>query len=117
VKIVDLAGKIIGLSGYDRGRDIEIAHTGIRHDETLFEEILASDEAAIATKYEKILVSEEDRPDAEMFPCAIYVIEDTYRTMGREIGKKLEGLVQTEWQDIVLVIREEMLRAGAEAAA
>jgi FlaA1/EpsC-like NDP-sugar epimerase len=96
VRIVDLAGEIMRLSGYDPGTNTESVYTGIRHDETLFEEILASDKAAIATKDKKILVFRENQPDAEMFFCAIYLIEDTYRTIGqRDISKRLERQVRT----------------------
>ncbi|MGI6519038.1 MAG: polysaccharide biosynthesis protein [Bacillota bacterium] len=121
VKIVDLAEEIIRLSGYEPGRDIEIVYTGIRPGEKLFEEILTSDEAAIATRHKKIFVSQEAQPDAEMFLGAICDVEDTYRTMGqREIAEKLEELVNTEWQDDAMTAaaagREEMLRARAEAA-
>ena len=117
VKIVDLAEEIIRLSGYEPGRDIEIVYTGIRPGEKLFEEVLTLDEAAIATKHKKIFVSQEDQPDAEMFLGAICDVEDSYRDMGqREIVKKLEELVQTEWQDVSLLARGEMLRAEAEAA-
>jgi FlaA1/EpsC-like NDP-sugar epimerase len=121
VKIVDLAEEIIRLSGYEPGRDIEVVYTGIRPGEKLFEEILTSDEAAIATRHKKIFVSQEDQPDSEMFLRAICDVEDSYRAMGqREIAKKLEELVHTEWQDDAMtaaaVGREEILRAGAEAA-
>jgi FlaA1/EpsC-like NDP-sugar epimerase len=122
VKIVDLAEEIIRLSGYEPGRDIEIVYTGIRPGEKLFEEILTSDEAAIATRHKKIFVSQEHQPDAEIFLGAICDVEDSHRDMGqREISKKLEELVQTEWQDNAMTAvaagPEEMLRAQAEAAA
>jgi FlaA1/EpsC-like NDP-sugar epimerase len=121
VKIVDLAEEIIRLSGYEPGRDIEIVYTGIRPGEKLFEEILTSDEAAIATRHKKIFVSQEHQPDAETFLRAICDVEDSHRDMGqREISKKLEELVQTEWQDDAMTAAaagpEEMLRVRAEAA-
>jgi len=121
VKIVDLAEEIIRLSGYEPGRDIEIVYTGIRPGEKLFEEILTSSEAAIATRHKKIFVSQEDQPDAEMFLTAICDVEDRYRAMGqREIARKLEELLHTKWQDDAITAaaagREEMLRARAAAA-
>jgi FlaA1/EpsC-like NDP-sugar epimerase len=117
VKIVDLAEEIIRLSGYEPGKDIEIVYTGIRPGEKLFEEILTSDEAAIATKHKKIFVSQEDQPDAEMFLEEISGIESAYRTMRQqEIAQRLEELVRTDWQDLATVGREEMLRVRAEAA-
>lgn len=72
----------------------------------------------MATKHKKILVSREAQPDPKILLGAISDVEDICRYMEqREIAKKLEELVQTEWQDIATVGREKMLWAGSEAAA
>jgi FlaA1/EpsC-like NDP-sugar epimerase len=120
LKIVDLANEIIRLSGYTPGRDIEIVYTGIRPGEKLYEEILTTEEAAIATMHKKIFVSKEAQPDPHMLLEEISAIEGTYRTMRQqEIAKKLEELVHTEWEAMTGATagREEMLRARTEAAA
>ncbi|MFQ5335090.1 MAG: polysaccharide biosynthesis protein, partial [Flavobacteriales bacterium] len=44
VKIVDLAEKMIKLSGLESGRDIQIVFTGLRPGEKLYEEVLADKE-------------------------------------------------------------------------
>nr|WP_262562023.1 nucleoside-diphosphate sugar epimerase/dehydratase [Acaryochloris sp. CCMEE 5410] len=56
VKIVDLAKDLICLSGYQVGKDIEIAYTGLRPGEKLFEELFLPDEEYHKTGHEKLLV-------------------------------------------------------------
>ena len=57
VKIIDLAKKMIKLSGLTEGKDIEIKITGLRPGEKLYEELLAKDENTIATHHPKILIA------------------------------------------------------------
>jgi FlaA1/EpsC-like NDP-sugar epimerase len=55
VRIIDLARKMIMLSGLELGKDIEIKLTGLRPGEKLYEELLAKDENTIPTHHPKIL--------------------------------------------------------------
>ena len=55
VKIVDLAKKMIQLSGLELGKDIAIEFTGLRPGEKLYEELLANEEETMATHHPKIL--------------------------------------------------------------
>ncbi|MDX2361662.1 MAG: nucleoside-diphosphate sugar epimerase/dehydratase [Crocinitomicaceae bacterium] len=55
VKIIDLAKKMIQLSGLELGRDIEIKITGLRPGEKLYEELLAKDENTLPTHHPQIL--------------------------------------------------------------
>jgi FlaA1/EpsC-like NDP-sugar epimerase len=55
IKIVDLAKDIIRLSGYELGKDIDIAFTGLRPGEKLFEELFIPGEQYDPTQHEKIL--------------------------------------------------------------
>jgi FlaA1/EpsC-like NDP-sugar epimerase len=56
VRIVDLAHKMISLSGLEAGKDIEIIFTGLREGEKLYEELLNQKENTIPTHHEKILI-------------------------------------------------------------
>lgn len=56
VKIVDLARKMIKLSGLKENTDIKIIYTGLRPGEKLFEELLASSENTLPTHHQQILV-------------------------------------------------------------
>jgi FlaA1/EpsC-like NDP-sugar epimerase/EAL domain-containing protein (putative c-di-GMP-specific phosphodiesterase class I) len=55
VRIFDLAKDLIRLSGYEVGKDIEIAFTGLRPGEKLFEELFIPGEKYNRTKHKKIL--------------------------------------------------------------
>jgi FlaA1/EpsC-like NDP-sugar epimerase len=57
VKIIDLAKKMITLSGLTLGKDIEIKITGLRPGEKLYEELLSNDENTLPTHHDKILIA------------------------------------------------------------
>jgi FlaA1/EpsC-like NDP-sugar epimerase len=62
VKIVNLAKKMITLSGLRVDRDIEIKYTGLRPGEKLFEELLKNDENSLPTHHPKILIAKVNTP-------------------------------------------------------
>jgi FlaA1/EpsC-like NDP-sugar epimerase len=57
VKVVDLARKMIKLSGLEEGKDITIKYTGLRPGEKLKEELLNNKESTIGTHHPKIMVA------------------------------------------------------------
>ncbi|NCA22450.1 MAG: polysaccharide biosynthesis protein, partial [Crocinitomicaceae bacterium] len=57
VQIVDLAKKMISISGLELGKDIKIKFTGLRPGEKLYEELLANEENTLATHHPKILIA------------------------------------------------------------
>ena len=57
VKILDLAKKMIKLSGRKLGIDIQIIFTGLRPGEKLYEEVLATEENTLATDHPKIMIA------------------------------------------------------------
>jgi FlaA1/EpsC-like NDP-sugar epimerase len=57
MKVLDLARKMIWLSGLEPDRDIEIHFTGLREGEKLFEELLTNQENTIPTHHKKILIA------------------------------------------------------------
>jgi FlaA1/EpsC-like NDP-sugar epimerase len=62
VKIVNLAKKMITLSGLRVERDIEIKYTGLRPGEKLYEELLNTDENTLPTHHPKILIAKVNSP-------------------------------------------------------
>lgn len=57
VKIVDLAKKMIRLSGLTLGKDIQIVFTGLRPGEKLYEELLNNQENTIKTHHKQIMIA------------------------------------------------------------
>ena len=57
VKIIDLAKKMIALSGLELGKDIQIIYTGLRPGEKLYEELLNNKEDTLETHHRKILIA------------------------------------------------------------
>jgi len=66
VKIVDLAKKMIKLSGLIIGEDIEIKFTGLRPGEKLYEELLNVAENTIATHHSKIMIAKVRQYEYEL---------------------------------------------------
>ncbi|SHN15238.1 NDP-sugar epimerase, includes UDP-GlcNAc-inverting 4,6-dehydratase FlaA1 and capsular polysaccharide biosynthesis protein EpsC [Cyclobacterium lianum] len=57
IRIIDLARKMIYLSGKKPGKDIEIEITGLRPGEKLYEEVLDSGELSVETHHPKIKIA------------------------------------------------------------
>jgi FlaA1/EpsC-like NDP-sugar epimerase len=55
MRIVDLAKRMIRLSGLEPNKDIDIVFTGLREGEKLYEELLSDKENAIPTHHPKIM--------------------------------------------------------------
>ncbi len=79
IKILDLATKMIKLSGLEPERDIKIVFTGIREGEKLYEELLTNSENTLPTHHPKILIGkvreyayEEINNFVELFPDLVY---------------------------------------------
>jgi FlaA1/EpsC-like NDP-sugar epimerase len=56
VKIIDLAKKMVKLSGLTLGKDINIAYTGLRPGEKIYEELLNDGENTLPTHHPKIMI-------------------------------------------------------------
>lgn len=67
VKVLNLAENMIRLSGHVPYRDIDIAFTGLRPGEKIYEELLMSEEGIAATKNKKIFIGKPIDMDEEKF--------------------------------------------------
>ena len=72
VKIIELAKKMIALSGLELGRDIDIKIIGLRPGEKLYEELLANEENTLPTHHSKILIAKNRLTSSEQI---IYIEE------------------------------------------
>ncbi|MBA8987375.1 MULTISPECIES: polysaccharide biosynthesis protein [Sphingobacterium] len=80
VKIVDLAKKMIRLSGFTPFKDIDIKFTGLRPGEKLYEELLNDLENTMPTHHEKIMIAKVRENDFNLVKNEIQVL-----------SKQLEG--------------------------
>ena len=65
IKIIDLAEKMISLSGLIPGQQIEIKEIGLRPGEKLYEELLVRVEGCTRTDDERIFIEQGNAPDRE----------------------------------------------------
>jgi FlaA1/EpsC-like NDP-sugar epimerase len=65
VRIVDLARKLITLSGFEPEVDIPIRFVGLRPGEKLYEELLVEDNGVVRTEHEKIWVADKEKVASE----------------------------------------------------
>lgn len=66
IRIVELARKMIRLSGFQPDKEIEIVFTGLRPGEKLFEELLSSSENTIPTHHPRIMIAKVSPVDADI---------------------------------------------------
>ncbi|HPM32693.1 MAG TPA: nucleoside-diphosphate sugar epimerase/dehydratase [Chryseolinea sp.] len=57
VKILDLAKRMIWLSGLEPGKDIDVVFSGLREGEKLYEELLNTSENTVKTHHDKIMIA------------------------------------------------------------
>jgi FlaA1/EpsC-like NDP-sugar epimerase len=76
VKIIELAKKMIKLSGLELGRDIQIVFTGMRPGEKLYEELLNDKESILPTHHPKIKIGKVRSYEYSLALEAITAIEN-----------------------------------------
>ncbi|MCE3229260.1 MAG: polysaccharide biosynthesis protein [Bacteroidetes bacterium] len=94
IKIVDLARKMIMLSGLKEGKDINIVYTGLRPGEKLYEELLADAENSLPTHHSQILIGKVREYEYEEVKGFIEEIIKCFNTQNNElIVQKMKDLV------------------------
>ena len=93
VKIIDLAKKMIKLSGLELNKDIEIKITGLRPGEKLYEELLATDENTKPTHHPKILIAEVRKNESNVSDKINQLIQLYYDQNNIEIVKMMKEIV------------------------
>ena len=95
VRIMDLAEKMIRLSGLEVGKDIDIQVTGLRPGEKLYEELLLSEEGIQQTQHGKIFVGHP-----------IEFSEGFERLQQRGLEQSLDGLLDKGDEEVRAFIKE-----------
>lgn len=93
MKIVDLAHKMIKLSGQQLGRDIQITYTGLRPGEKLYEELLTEKENTIPTYHPLITIAQVRDEDASVVSLAIDQLISLSAGDEFELVKKMKAIV------------------------
>lgn len=94
VKIVDLATKMIKLSGLTLDKDIRITYTGLRPGEKLYEELLADHENTLPTHHKQIMVAKVKEYDFETISVSIDELINLFdKQDNHSIVKKMKQLV------------------------
>ena len=94
VKILDLANKMIRLSGLIPEKDIKIIETGLRPGEKLFEELLSNKENTIPTYHPKILTAKVEPLSANHIKTQIEELKNILRLGDNfDIVKKMKDIV------------------------
>lgn len=93
VKIMDLAKKMIQLSGLEIGKDIEIKVTGLRPGEKLYEELLASEENTIPTHNPQILIAKTKENNEQQLQSIADLIQLFESQQNEQIVLKMKEIV------------------------
>lgn len=94
VKIIDLAKKMIKLSGLELGKDINIKYTGLRPGEKLYEELLFNEENSLPTHHSQIMIAKiKDECSAETEDKIIQLIKMASEFQNYEIVAKMKEIV------------------------
>ncbi|MFN3784275.1 MAG: polysaccharide biosynthesis protein [Spirosomataceae bacterium] len=93
VKIVDLAKRMIRLSGLEIDKDISIEFTGLRPGEKLYEELLGDTENTLPTYHEKIMVAKIKAVDYHLLKKSVEKLENSLFGSIPDMVKELKLLV------------------------
>ncbi|WP_042696169.1 nucleoside-diphosphate sugar epimerase/dehydratase [Azospirillum sp. B506] len=98
VKIADLARQMIRLAGYRPGVDIEIAYTGLRPGEKLFEEILTAAEAPSRTEADGVFLASPRLIDYALINRAVGELEGAARAGDGERVLSIMGTIVPDFR-------------------
>lgn len=94
VKILDLAKRMIKLSGFTPDLDIKISFIGLRPGEKLYEELLSDNATTIPTHHEKIMISKDPTMEFEEIDIlCLQIVKSAVKRDRLEVVKILKTIV------------------------
>lgn len=84
VRIKDLARRMIQLSGFEVGHDIQIVYSGLRPGEKLYEELLGRDDTHLPTHHPKIMIARLPEVSLRHTQYTIEALRETLDSGDRE---------------------------------
>ncbi|MDL1914009.1 MAG: polysaccharide biosynthesis protein [Bergeyella sp.] len=91
VKIIDLAKRMIRLSGFEPEVDIKIVYTGLRPGEKLYEELLSDNSKTVPTHNDKILISRDQAME--------------YKKIKRYVDFLTRAVLEEECNEVVKILK------------
>ncbi|MDD6212483.1 MAG: nucleoside-diphosphate sugar epimerase/dehydratase [Clostridiales bacterium] len=105
VRILDMAEKMIRLSGKVPNEDIEIQFVGLRPGEKLYEELLIDDKHLISTTNEKIFICMQEAVDMEALKTKMKILYQAASDESTDIRSLVRDIVP-EYREASVVNRE-----------
>jgi FlaA1/EpsC-like NDP-sugar epimerase len=94
VKIIDLAKRMIQLSGFQPYKDIDIKIIGLRPGEKLYEELLSDSSTTLPTHHQKIMIAKDTPLDYEVvLNCIIEIAAVAHTENDAAVVRKIKLLV------------------------
>jgi FlaA1/EpsC-like NDP-sugar epimerase len=94
VKIIDLAKRMIQLSGFQPYKDIDIKIIGLRPGEKLYEELLSDSSTTLPTHHQKIMIAKDTPLDYEVvLNCIIEIAAAAHTENDAAVVRKIKLLV------------------------
>ncbi len=94
VKIVDLAKKMIKLSGLSLGTDIHLKYTGLRPGEKLYEELLNDKENTVPTHNSQIMIAKVSKYENQVISAHISDLKEIIKQYDNyKIVQKMKDIV------------------------
>ncbi len=94
IRIVDLARKMIMLSGLSPGKDVQIVFSGLRPGEKIYEELLADKETNLPTHHSKIMIAKVRQYDHYEITSSIKELTSMFNTQNNTaIVRKIKEIV------------------------
>lgn len=95
VRILDLANDLIRLSGFEPGVDIDIAYTGMRPGEKMYEELLTDEEGLTSTKHNRIFIGKPACPPRSPLELQLNKLESSLGMDPEHVRRALGMIVPT----------------------
>lgn len=93
VKIIDLARRVIKLSGFEPEVDIKIKITGLRPGEKLYEEVLSDGETTMPTHHPQILIGKTRDIEPTVLEDVLALIEHANSQENELVVKKMKKII------------------------
>jgi FlaA1/EpsC-like NDP-sugar epimerase len=97
VTIIDLARRVIRMTGRVPDKDVEISVVGARPGEKIVEEIVNADEESVASAHPSIVVSRPATPDPVVIRRSLREVDSlANQGLSRELGVRMKELAQDQ---------------------